>query len=133
LWSSWIIKSDSVNIYFSGDGGYAEHFKEIGKKYGPFDFAMLECGQYNELWPDIHMFPEETAQAAVDLGARIFMPIHWGAFKLALHSWTDPVERVSKKARALQVPMVTPQIGAPIELDSIDQLTSNWWKDELHK
>ena len=128
LWSSWVIKSVSESIYFSGDGGYAEHFTEIGKKYGPFDFAMLECGQYNELWSDIHMFPEETAQAAVDLKAKVFMPIHWGAFKLALHSWTDPVERVSKKAEALQVSMVTPEIGAPIELDSMDEAISFWWR-----
>ena len=64
LWSSWIIQSKSENIFFSGDSGYGSHFKEIGEKYGPFDFAMMECGQYNEMWPDIHMFPEQSAQAA---------------------------------------------------------------------
>jgi len=104
LWSSWVIKSDSENIFFSGDSGYGDHFKEIGKKYGPFDFAMLECGQYNEVWKEIHMMPEETAQAGVDLEAKKIMPIHWGAFKLALHSWTDPVERVTKKASELGIP-----------------------------
>ena len=59
LWSSWVIKTDSLNLYFSGDSGYDTHFKEIGEKYGPFDISLLECGQYNKLWSDVHMFPEK--------------------------------------------------------------------------
>jgi len=93
LWSSWIIQSGTENIFFSGDSGYGPHFKEIGEKYGPFDFGMMECGQYNELWKEIHMMPEETAQAGVDVKAKVIMPIHWGAFKLAMHPWVDPIER----------------------------------------
>jgi L-ascorbate metabolism protein UlaG (beta-lactamase superfamily) len=128
LWSSWVIGSATETIFFSGDSGYGPHFREIGEKYGPFDFAMLECGQYNKMWPDIHMFPEETAQAGTDLNAKRIMPIHWGAFKLALHDWTDPVERVTKKARALQIELITPQIGEPIHLnDSV--ASSNWWSN----
>lgn len=128
LWSSWIIQSDSSNIYFSGDSGYGDHFKEIGEKYGPFDFAMMECGQYNELWIEIHMMPEETAQAALDLNTKLMMPIHWGAFKLAMHTWTDPVERVSKKAEELGIAMTTPQIGEPIIVgDSTRTASVEWW------
>ena len=128
LWSSWIIQSKTENIFFSGDSGYAPHFKEIGRKYGPFDFAMIECGQYNELWPTIHMFPEETAQAAVDINAKKFMPIHWGAFKLAQHTWTDPIERVSNKAKELDITLVSPKIGEPIRLDSHEISSEIWWK-----
>ncbi len=128
LWSSWVIKSNSKNIFFSGDSGYGDHFKTIGAKYGPFDFAMMECGQYNENWADIHMMPEETAQASADLSAQTFMPIHWGAFKLALHSWTDPIERVSKKAKELQLPMIAPEIGASIVLDNLPQENIEWWE-----
>ncbi len=127
LWSSWVIKSDSTALFFSGDSGYGPHFKQIGAQYGPFDFAMLECGQYNKMWPDIHMFPEETAQAGVDVGAQAIMPIHWGAFKLALHSWTDPIERVSKKAKELQIPLVAPQIGEPILIGELPKPTTVWW------
>ncbi len=128
LWCSWILKSSSERIFFSGDSGYANHFKEIGSKYGPFDFALLECGQYNKLWPVVHMFPEEAAQAGIDLSAKTIMPIHWGAFKLAHHSWTDPVERVSIKAKELGVHLITPVIGESIELNTIEQIGSEWWK-----
>ncbi|BFP43141.1 MBL fold metallo-hydrolase [Flavobacteriaceae bacterium GF1] len=127
LWSSWVIQSDSENIFFSGDSGYADHFKEIGTKYGPFDFAMIECGQYNEMWPDIHMFPEETAQAGLDVGAKKIMPIHWGAFKLAMHTWTDPIERVTKKAKELNVALVAPTIGEPIVVKEKGAIKAQWW------
>lgn len=130
LWSSWVIKSDSTNIFFSGDGGYNKHFKEIGDAYGPFDLALLECGQYNKMWPEIHMFPEETVQAGIDVKADVIMPIHWGAFKLALHSWTDPAERASKKAQELQIPLITPQIGIPIVIGHELESNSKWWSKQ---
>jgi len=130
LWGSWIVKGSVDKIYFSGDGGYGPHFKEIGEKYGPFDFAMMECGQYNENWAQIHMMPEEAAQAALDVGAGKFMPIHWGAFTLALHSWTDPVERVTKKANELNANVVTPEIGEWIYLDGDNQYSDPWWLDK---
>lgn len=120
LWGSWIIQGENDKLFFSGDGGYGPHFKEIGDKYGPFDFAMMECGQYNKSWSEIHMMPEESAQAAKDLNTKVMMPIHWGAFTLALHDWTDPVERVIKAADKLNIPISTPEIGKP----------SNW-KEEV--
>lgn len=129
LWGSWIIQSDSLNIYFSGDGGYGPHFKEIGKRYGPFDFAMMECGQYNENWSEIHMMPEETAQAAIDVNAKWMMPIHWAAFKLALHSWTDPVDRLRIKAEELDQKMLVPKIGQRINLSDLSTFEQElWWE-----
>jgi len=129
LWSSWVLKSDSSSIYFSGDSGYNTHFKEIGDKYGPFDFAMMECGQYNEQWKQIHMMPEETVKAGLDLRAELVMPIHWGAFKLAFHTWTDPVERLESESRLLGLPITTPIIGVPIILSKPPIAPDdNWWE-----
>ena len=127
LWCSWVIKGKQVNLFFGGDSGYDDSFKVIGDKYGPFDFAMLECGQYDVQWPDIHMMPEEAVQANIDLNSKLFMPIHWGAFKLGLHSWKDPIERALKKADAMEVKLSTPKIGEPIILkESIP--VSCWWE-----
>lgn len=130
LWSSWVIQSQIDTIFFSGDSGYGDHFKEIGEKYGPFDFAMMECGQYNEMWSDIHMFPEETAQAGVDIKAKTIMPIHWGAFKLAMHSWTDPIERVTQKAKELDINIVTPRIGESIFIKENQMTQDRWWTSQ---
>jgi L-ascorbate metabolism protein UlaG (beta-lactamase superfamily) len=129
LWASWVIQTPLVNLYFSGDSGYGPHFKEIGEKYGPFDFAMLECGQYDPKWHAIHMMPEETAQAALDLGAKKMMPIHWGSFALALHAWNDPVKRVTSAAENLNIPVVIPEIGQAIApWDSTQSVKSDWWR-----
>ncbi len=127
LWASWIIKSADHKIYFSGDSGYGPHFKEIGEKYGPFDFAMMECGQYDLRWEAVHLLPEQSAQAAIDLQAKLIMPIHWGAFVLALHPWKDPVERVSKKAEELNLPIIIPQIGQQVDIKKSEKVDNNWW------
>jgi len=128
LWASWVIKTSNTSIYFSGDSGYGPHFKEIGEKYGPFDLTMLECGQYNERWTDIHMMPEETVQASADLKSKLLMPIHWGAFTLALHSWTDPVDRVTFTAHKLHIPITTPRLGEPVLLHQAEFPDDEWWK-----
>lgn len=99
LWCSWLILGQKTKIFFSGDSGYAPHFKEIGDKYGPFDLTLMECGQYDPRWSAIHMLPEETVQAHIDVQGELLLPIHWGAFTLALHEWSDPIERVTKLQR----------------------------------
>lgn len=127
LWSSWIIQTSRRQFYFSGDSGYGPHFKEIGQKYGPMDFVMMECGQYNEKWPAIHMVPEETVQATIDVKGKVLLPIHWGAFTLAMHTWDDPINRVVTEANRLNVPIATPKIGEMILLDNHDIPSSRWW------
>ena len=127
LWCSWVIKGTKDNIYFSGDSGYDTHFKEIGDKYGPFDISLMECGQYHEDWKLYHMMPEETVQAAIDLKSKSVMPIHWGAFTLALHDWTDPIERLVKKANELNLPVTAPKIGEPVILGDTTFPTEQWW------
>ncbi|RMA64556.1 MBL fold metallo-hydrolase [Ulvibacter antarcticus] len=126
-WSSWIIKGKTNSIYFSGDSGYDTHFKEIGEKFGPFDLAIMECGQYDKQWPLIHMMPEETVQATIDVKGKLLLPIHWGAFKLGLHSWTDPAERVTKTASEMNVSITTPIIGEAIVLGN-ETPQSHWWE-----
>lgn len=128
LWSSWVIQNGESNIFFSGDSGYGPHFKGIGDKYGPFDFTMMECGQYDERWVAIHMMPEQTVQAHLDLKGQLMMPIHWAAFTLAFNSWTDSIERVTKAAYLQAIKMATPKIGQSFRLNSEDYPTDHWWK-----
>jgi L-ascorbate metabolism protein UlaG (beta-lactamase superfamily) len=127
LWASWVIKGAKDNIYFTGDSGYFDGFKAVGEKYGPFDLALVECGQYNDMWPDIHMKPEESAQVGLDVNAKTIMPIHWGAFKLSLHTWTDPIERITKKAKDLGVNVTTPEIGETFMGNGESYPEGQWW------
>jgi L-ascorbate metabolism protein UlaG (beta-lactamase superfamily) len=118
LWSSWVIKTENASVYYCGDSGYGSHFKEIGEKYGPFDITFMECGQYNEGWPYIHMMPEQSVQAHIDLKGRIMIPIHWGKFNLSLHKWTEPVERAKNEAKRLKVNLINPVPGEIVRIET---------------
>ncbi len=127
LWTSFVLEIYGYRIFIGGDSGYDTHFKTIGEKYGPFDMAVLECGQYNAHWPHIHMMPEETAQAAVDLKAKMLLPVHWGKFSLAYHPWNESVQRVLASPAAQQVKIAYPMIGEPASIDPAQQY-SRWWE-----
>lgn len=125
LWGGWAFKTPGENVWFSGDSGYGSHFTEIGRRLGPFDFAFMECGQYNENWSQIHMFPEESVQAAIDAGAGRVMPVHWAGFSLAPHTWTEPAERFVEEAGRKNLPIHLPQIGQQFQTSS--QIQEKWW------
>lgn len=127
LWGSWAIIGSNKRLYFSGDSGYFSGFKDIGEKYGPFDLTFMECGAYNEGWSEIHMFPEETAQAHLDVKGRLLMPIHWGKFDLSLHPWKESVQRLSSKAEAEKISLFTPQVGQMVSLAD-SSTVDNWWE-----
>jgi L-ascorbate metabolism protein UlaG (beta-lactamase superfamily) len=127
LWTSFVLTSPHFRIYIGGDSGYDKHFKEIGEKFGPFDLALLECGQYDKSWKYIHMMPEEVVQAALDLKAKKLMPVHWAKFALGNHAWDDPILRVISSGRAHQLPLVTPLIGEALNLAHFQEMPE-WWQ-----
>jgi L-ascorbate metabolism protein UlaG (beta-lactamase superfamily) len=126
LWSSYVIKSSESRVFFSGDTGYFNGFKEIGEKYGPFDLTLIETGAYHPSWASIHMLPEQSLQAHVDLKGQRMMPIHNGTFNLALHSWKDPFEQITRLAESQQVDLLTPEMGEPLTLKGKEK-TLKWW------
>ena len=129
LWSAFVLKMPNYKLFLGGDSGYDTHFAQIGEAHGPFDLALLECGQYNAYWPYIHMFPEETVQAAIDLKAKVLMPVHWGKFSLAMHPWNEPIKRVVQAASVKQFPLVTPKLGETVIVNEYLP-TENWWLAE---
>ncbi|MBI9052400.1 MAG: MBL fold metallo-hydrolase [Bacteroidales bacterium] len=117
LWCSWVIESKNEKVFFGGDSGYGNHFKDIGEKYGPFDLTLIECGQYNENWSQIHAMPEQTIQAHIDLKGKTLLPIHWSKFRLSVHTWTEPIERATKASIDKKVSVQNPIIGEIISLN----------------
>jgi L-ascorbate metabolism protein UlaG (beta-lactamase superfamily) len=128
LWASFILKTKNFSIYIGADSGYDTCFKKLGEEHGPFDLAILESGQYNEAWKNIHMMPEETVQASLDVKAKMLLPVHWGKFSLSLHPWNEPIERVMQKAEELHVEVTTPMIGEPVIIGE-KYPSSRWWRD----
>ncbi|MDH1632676.1 MBL fold metallo-hydrolase [Pseudomonas mosselii] len=127
LWTSWVLIDEGLRLFFSGDTGYFAGFREIGERYGPFDLTLIETGAYNVAWPNVHMQPEQTLQAHLDLKGRWLLPIHNGTFDLSIHSWQEPFERILTLANAAQVELSTPQMGERVSLDS-PHPGQNWWR-----
>ncbi|MEZ4685438.1 MAG: MBL fold metallo-hydrolase [Bacteroidia bacterium] len=125
LWGGWVLDTGEKRIWFSGDGGYGSHFKTIGEKLGPFDFGFMECGQYGEYWPLIHMFPKESVQAALDAGVKKAMPVHWGGFVLSFqHSWYEPALIFCETAKEKGLAYMTPQLGEVFSMN--DERDEGW-------
>jgi len=127
LWASYVLELDEYKIFIGGDSGYDTHFAAIGQQYGPFDIALLECGQYHEAWPYIHSFPEELITEGAALQARAIMPVHWGKFALALHPWNEPVQRFTAAAKKAGIAYATPMIGEAVVLGTLYP-TQEWWQ-----
>ena len=128
LWGSWVIEVEDWRLFFSGDSGYSPEFKTIGEQHGPFDLAFVECGQYNEAWSEIHMFPDQTVQAAIDLQASAVLPIHNSKYELALHAWDAPLEGARNAGIEKNMQVVTPMIGQTFLVNqSMPQ--EAWWHD----
>jgi len=135
LWASWVLidppagEGDAgLRLFFSGDSGYFDGFREIGRRFGPFDVALLETGAYDPKWAYVHMQPEETVQAHVDLRGRVLLPIHNGTFDLAMHAWTDPFERVSALSAERGIALATPRMGERFDL-AAPRPTTAWWRE----
>ncbi|MFL9871874.1 MBL fold metallo-hydrolase [Paraburkholderia megapolitana] len=127
LWASWVIVDDDLRVFFSGDTGYFDGFKAIGERLGPFDITLVETGAYDAQWPYVHMQPEETVQAHIDLRGRWLVPIHNGTFDLAMHRWQEPFERVTALALVRGVALSTPRIGERLDLRTPHQ-GERWWR-----
>ena len=128
LWSAFVVDLNAQRLFLGGDSGYGPHFAKIGREHGPFDFALLECGQYGRDWPNIHMFPNEVPQAARDLRTHVLMPVHWAKFALAFHPWNEPIRQLTTAMNpADSIQLTTPRIGEPVVLGK--PLPNNhWWE-----
>lgn len=127
LWASWVVMDEALRLFFSGDTGYFDGFRRIGERYGPFDLTLIETGAYNLAWPNVHMQPEQSLQAHLDLRGRWLLPIHNGTFDLSIHGWQEPFERIVALASQAQVRLSTPQMGERVSLDSPHE-GQNWWQ-----
>ncbi len=128
LWCGYVLFDGRHKIYISGDSGYGSHFKAIHEKFGDFDLAVLECGQYNKKWPTIHSFPEQTVNEAVEVGAKLCLPVHWGAVVLSSNGWDDSILRFVKNAEQLSVDFITPMLGETVNIDKSDLYKKEWYK-----
>lgn len=126
LWAGWAIAATAQRLYYSGDTGMMPAFREIGEKLGPFDVTLMQIGAYGDAWPDWHLTPEEAITAHAMLRGRTLLPVHWGLFNLAYHSWRDPIDRLMTAGAAQQITIATPRPGEAVTIGSALPLEP-WW------
>jgi L-ascorbate metabolism protein UlaG (beta-lactamase superfamily) len=127
LWSSFVIRSERHGVFFSGDTGLTSEYQLIRERLGPFDLVMLEVGAFHPAWGDIHLGPQNALKALALLGGGTFLPVHWGTFNLAMHSWDQPAEELLSLGEKASVQLVMPQLGEAIEPEHAAR-THAWWR-----
>jgi len=110
-WGGWILTYRGTRLYFAGDTGFGSVFGDIRRRSGPVDFALVPIGAYRPrtLEAPFHVDPEEAAEIARILGARVALGIHWGTFALSEEPPTEQRERflaASGRGLATRVPRV---------------------------
>jgi L-ascorbate metabolism protein UlaG (beta-lactamase superfamily) len=129
LWTSWSLVGPRHRLFFSGDTGPTESLREVARREGPFDVALIEIGQWNAAWGDIHLGPAGALDALARSGAKVLIPIHWGTFVLAYHAWSEPAETLLAEAAKRGAVVLTPRLGEPIEpAASPLPATEAWWR-----
>ena len=128
LWLAYVLQTPTMKIFLGGDGGYDEHFALTGNKFGPFDLAILENGQYNKNWKYIHLLPDDLLKAFNDLNAKRLLTVHSSKFALATHPWDEPLILISESAGKLKLPLFTPMIGEQVNLKDTQQTFRKWWQ-----
>lgn len=127
LWASWVIEAGGKKVYFSADVGDYQDFESIRDRFESFDLTFFEIGAYDSLWSDVHLTPEKAVTAFQEINGKLMVPIHWGTFNLALHSWNEPPQRLLKAAGEANIQVYIPRPGQIVNIDSIPN-QEIWWE-----
>jgi L-ascorbate metabolism protein UlaG (beta-lactamase superfamily) len=130
FWSSWSLIGPKYRVFYSGDTGFSNHFKQIGDQLGPFDLGIIKIGLYGPgaSWIYSHIDPEDAVKAQLAVGARRMLPVHWGTFNIALHDWDEPIKRAVKAASEKNVDLVTPRVGEVV-IAGEPFSSHRWWEE----
>lgn len=126
LWCGYAVIGESKRAWYAGDSSMFDGFATIGAELGPFDLSCIEIGAYSHLWADVHIGPEQAIDAHVMARGGLFVPLHWGTFNLALHGWTEPIERLLVAAERAGVTVAVPRPGGIVD-SAAPPAVERWW------
>jgi L-ascorbate metabolism protein UlaG (beta-lactamase superfamily) len=105
LWGGWALAGRERRVFFAGDTGHYDGFREIGTRLGPFDLALVSISAYEPpaVMGMTHTTPEEALRIFTDVGARTFVAMHWGTFDLGDEPIDEPPRRLRAAGRAMRL------------------------------
>ena len=129
LWSSFMLQTPTQTVYLGGDSGSADFYADIAKRFPKITLAILENGQYNEKWANIHTLPAQLPNTVKTLNPAKFVTVHNSKYVLASHPWNEPMIEIAKNAKAQNLPLYTPKIGEVMNVDNDEpNKFSAWWE-----
>jgi len=126
LWAGFAMIGPNHRVFYSGDTAMFPGFTDIGERFGPFDLTLIEIGAYNKAWRDYHIGPEQALDAHRMLDGKLMIPVHWGTFNLAFHSWTEPAERLIVAAQRAKIAIAIPRPGVTVDVAHPPDV-EKWW------
>ena len=111
LWASYMVQIGKKQIYIGGDGGYDDRFLRIRQQFGEIDLAIMENGQYNMDWANVHLMPNDLRQAILDLQPKQVFTVHHNRFALAKHAWDEPQKVAQSIAENDSIVLLDSHIG----------------------
>ena len=116
LWASFMLETPSRRVFIGGDGGYDGRFKRFGEQFPDIDLAILENGQYDKRWAQIHTLPEQLGREMAEMGARRYITVHHSKFCLANHPWREPLDNERRAAEESGKELIVCRIGEIVKL-----------------
>lgn len=114
--ASWLVEAPTRTVFYSGDGGYSDRFYRFGKQHPDIDLAIMENGQYNEQWNQIHTMPYQLGEEVRALNPKRFVTVHHSKYALARHAWDEPRRNEQQAAQESGIPLIVAKIGEIVKL-----------------
>ena len=100
LWAAFVLESDDHKVYHIGDTGFGEgkNYRDVAKKHGGFDLAILPIGAYKPRWfmKSSHQNPREAVTGLQLCKASHGLGHHWGTFQLTNEGVDAPMKVLAK-------------------------------------
>jgi L-ascorbate metabolism protein UlaG (beta-lactamase superfamily) len=121
LWGSYVVRSFGKSVFFAGDTGYGDFFKDIGTRNAGFDLSLIPIGAYEprDFMKSHHVNPEDSVKIHQDLKSRKSVGVHFGTFRLTSEGIEDPVTALGealKAANLKETDFFAPRMGQTLKL-----------------
>ena len=95
LWSSFVVRLPSGNLFFAGDTGFGDgEWPREAATYGPIRLALIPIGAFRfrpgQMDTASHIGPIQATEVFARSGATRGLAMHWGTFHLSQEAYDTP-------------------------------------------